>query len=260
MDYTDIIYSKDLGVATITLNRPDHYNALRLKTLMELNLALEDAVDDGTLGVIVITGAGEKAFCTGGDVGELGNLDKTKIQKTNRLLIRTASLLRNAPKPIIAAVNGLCIGGGNELNLFCDLTIASDRARFGHAEPKIGAAPLWGGTQLLPRIIGEKRAREMVLMCRMYSAKEARELGLVNKVVTHEKLFEEVRFWCDELLALSPQSLRMCKLSLNFETDLLWPSFNHGLAMVELGWESKELKEGLVSFKEKRKPRFRNFE
>ena len=260
MSFSDIIRTVDTGVSIITINRPEFHNALRLQTLQDMITALEEANDDPAVGVVVITGAGDRAFCTGGDLGSGGDPDdKSWLRKTNRYLQQLAFLIRNMPKPVIAAVNGLCIGGGNELNVFCDLTIASEQARFGQAELKVGTAPLWGGTQLLPRILGEKRAREMLFFCRQYSAREALEIGLVNKVVDQAKLYAEVRSWCAELLTMSPQSLRIAKLSLNFESDQLWPSFNHGMAMIDLLWNSPELQEGIASFKEKRKPDFGRF-
>lgn len=167
--------------------------------------------------------------------------------------------MRNLRIPLIAAVNGYCIGGGNELNVFCDLTIASDRAKFGQAGPRVGACPVWGGTQLLPRIVGEKKAREMIYLCRLYDAHEAERMGLVNAVVPHDQLYAEVERWCRELLDKSPQSLRLAKLSLNFESDLLYPSFVHGGALLEHLWGSEQVCEGMTAFQEKRSPDFRRF-
>lgn len=258
MNLTDVLYKANAGVSTITINRPEVYNAMRLQTLQDMIAALEEASDDPAVGVVVISGVGDKAFCTGGDLGSFDS-DKSFLRKTNQHLQRLSFLIRNIPKPVIAAVNGLCLGGGNELNLFCDLSVASEQARFGQPEVRVGTAPLWGGTQLLPRILGEKKAREMLFFCREYSAQKAYELGLVNKVVAHEKLYEEVHLWCEELLTMSPQSLRIVKLSLNFETDQLLPAFNHGMAMVDLLWESKELAEGVNAFREKRKPDFSQY-
>ena len=150
--------------------------------------------------------------------------------------------------------SGYCIGGGNELNLLCDVTIASEKAVFGQAGPKVGSAPLWYGTQMLPRIVGEKKAREIIFWCRKYSAAEAERMGLVNKVVKDEELEEEVRKWCDEIRFMSPQAIKLSKISMNFESDLLYPSVIHGLNMLILTYGTDEFREGMSAFLEKRKP------
>jgi len=258
--YEDIIYTKESGVAYITINRPETMNAMRMKTLDEMIDAFEDATDDLSVGVVVLTGAGHKAFCTGGDLGEMneGNA-KEWVYKTNRLLLRLTVLIRNMPKPVIAAVNGACVGGGNELNILCDLAICVDHARFSQGEVKIGAVPLWAASQLLPRIVGEKKAREIIFLARLLTAQEAEQLGLVNKVVAADLLHDEVHKWCLEILSMSPQALRLSKTALNFESDNLWPAFNWGMTSIGLGWGSDELMEGINSFKQKRKPDFNKF-
>lgn len=259
MSFQDVLYEKKAGVAWITINRPQVLNVLRWETVAELTEAFEDAEKDPAIGVAVLTAAGDKAFCVGGDISVMSALDHQSGQEWNRVLLRLSTAMRNLSKPVIAAVNGYCIGGGNELNVFCDLTIASDRAKFGQAGPKVGACPVWGATQMLPRIMGEKKAREMIFLCEQYTAEEAEQLGLVNKVVPHEELYTEVQKWCDKLLDMSPQSLRLAKVSLNFESDLMYPSLTHGSALLSYVWGSEQVREGFGAFREKRKPNFRAF-
>lgn len=259
MQFQDIIYEKKAGVAKITLNRPEVLNVFRWETLDDLIKAFNDADDDDSIGVCVITGAGDKAFCVGGDIAAMKDLDAISGPKWNKKLLSLSSVMRNMGKPIIAAINGYCIGGGNEINVFCDLTIASEKAMFGQAGTRVGACPVWGATQLLPRIVGEKKARELVYMCNLYSAEEAERMGLVNKVVPHEELEAEVQRWCDRILEMSPQSIRTAKLSLNFESDMLYPSMTHGAALLNGFWGSEQLQEGLAAVKEKRKADFCKF-
>ena len=259
MSFTDILYVKKDGVAKITLNRPEVLNVFRWETLDDLYAAFQDADEDYTIGVVVITGAGDKAFCVGGDAKAMKGLDAKTGRLWNKKLLKVSNLMRGMGVPIIAAINGYCIGGGNEINVFCDMTIASDRAKFGQAGTKVGAAPIWGCTQLLPRIVGEKKARELVYLSNLYTAEEAEKMGLVNKVVPHELLEEEVKIWCDRLLEMSPQSIRISKLSLNFESDLLYPSMNNASALLDSLWGSEQLKEGLAALQEKRKPNFAKF-
>lgn len=259
MEFQDILYEKKAGVAKITLNRPEVLNVFRWETLDELFGAFNDADNDDSIGVAVITGAGDKAFCVGGDITPMMELNQKSGPKWNKKLLSLSNLMRSMSIPIIAAVNGYCIGGGNEINVFCDLTIASERAKFGQAGAKVGAAPVWGCTQMLPRIVGEKKAREMVYMCNLYSAEEAERMGLVNKVVPHDQLEAEVEKWCERILEMSPQSIRTAKVSLNFESDMLYPSMNHGAALLNGLWGSEQAREGLSAVREKRKPNFAKF-
>jgi len=241
------------------MNRPHVLNAFRNQTLDELAAAFEDVAADDTLVAAVLTGAGGRAFCTGGDVKVENNFTPARGREHHRKLMRLAIAMRNCGKPIIAAVRGYCIGGGNELNLLCDVTIATEGSRFGQAGPRMGSTPLWWGTQLLPRVVGEKRAREIVYWCRQYTAQEAMHMGLVNKVVPDDELEAEVQRWVDELLALSPQAIRMAKLSLNFESDQLFASVNHGSAILSLMHQTEEFHEGTRAFLEKRKPDWQRF-
>ncbi len=259
MSFEDIIYEKKGGAAWITMNRPKQLNCFRWKTIEEMTAAFADAENDGTIGVVVLTAAGGKAFCAGGDIDVMLSLDHKLGQVWNNVLLKLSTAMRNLSKPIIAAVNGYCIGGGNELNVFCDLTISSDRAKFGQAGAKVGACPVWGATQMLPRIVGEKKAREMIYLCELYSAEEAEKMGLVNKVVPHDQLYAEVEVWCEKLLDKSPQSLRLAKTSLNFESDMMYPSLTHGSVMLSYVWGSEQVKEGFSAFREKRAADFRQF-
>lgn len=258
MTYQDIIYHAQDGIAEITLNRPDKLNCFRSQTVHDLTNAITEADQDRTVGVIILTGMG-KAFSVGGDIDELSKLNRETGRQWNQRLIELAMKMRGTSKPIIAAINGFCIAGGNELNMFCDLTVASDRAVFGQAGPKIGGCPLWGGTQLLPRLVGDKRAREIVMLCLQYSAQEALAMGWINRVVPHEDLMSAAREWANIILDRAPQSMELAKLSVNYESDALYASLTHGGALLEFVWESEQFHEGVTAFKEKRMPNFRQF-
>lgn len=255
--FTDILYAVADGVATITINRPDKLNCFRFETVADLTAAFRQAEADPEVGVAVLTGAGPKAFSCGGDLAALSALDRAGMARWHRGLNELGITMRTLDKPIIAAVNGYCIGGGNELNLFCDLTIASERARFGQAGPRVGSAPLWGATQLLPRLVGEKRAREVIFLCRQYTAQEALAMGWINQVAPHEELGAEVRRWAGELLAMSSGALRAAKRSLHDPVEWLRASLEAGGDLLSELWSSPEGREGMQAFLEKRKPGFR---
>ena len=259
MAYEDIVYEKSAGVARITLNRPSVFNAFRNRTLTELGETLLDAAEDGKTGVIVLTGAGGKAFCSGGDIEEMRGLNSETGRIFVHRLLRVFQLVRTAPKPVLAAVDGYCLGGGNELNLVCDLTLAAEKSIFGQVGPTVGSTPVLAGTQYLPRLVGDKKAKEIVFLCQRYSAREAADLGWVNKVVPDGTLDQGVREWCERILSMSPQALRIAKVSLNFEADQLYPSFTHGIEMLAATYGSPELVEGMSAFLEKRKPDFSRF-
>ena len=257
--FEDILYEVADGRATITINRPERLNAFRGQTIVELCDAFERSADDEAVGVIVFTGSGERAFCVGGDVRE-----PTRTMKEKRAGHiwgpRLAAAMRNNGKPIICRVRGYCIGGGNELNVLCDLTISGASGKFGQAGPKIGSAPLWWGCQLLPGVVGEKKAREILYLTRQYSAEEALGMGLVNAVVPDEELDAEVERWCDQILRRSPQGLRLAKIAMNTATDALYSAVQHGLELVALNHVyGPEPKEGIASFQEKRPADWRKF-
>jgi dihydroxynaphthoic acid synthetase len=219
VSFTDIRYEVTDAVATITIDRPDVLNAFRALTVQELIDAFLLAWDDPHVGVVVFTGSGDHAFCVGGDTTGLGDggYGGTRGRERDVGLDITGlhEVIRDIPKPVIAAVNGFAIGGGQVLHVLCDLTIAAEHAQFGQVGPKVGSFDAGYGTLLLARIVGEKKAREMWYLCERYSARQALQMGLVNKVVPKERLAQEVRVWCDKLLARSPFSIGMLKSSFN---------------------------------------------
>ena len=257
--FQDIQYREENGTAWIIINRPEKLNSFTSRTLEEMTAAFLQADRDRKIGVAVLTGSGDRAFCTGGDVREMLDLTPETGRIFLQKCLRLSTTIRALSKPVVAAVNGYCLGGGHELHLFCDLSIASEDAVFGQVGPTVGSVPIWGGTQLLPRIVGEKRAREIIFLCRRYSAREAHSFGLVNTVVPRARLENEVQSVCEQILNMSPQSLRIARLSLNFEADLLYPSFLHGIELMKSVYGSKELQEGMGAFLEKRKPDFSRF-
>jgi 2-ketocyclohexanecarboxyl-CoA hydrolase len=258
MNYEDILYEENNGVATITINRPERYNAFRSQTCMELLDAFNRAGWNKDIGVIVFTGAGDKAFCTGGDQGAhegqydgrgLIGLPVEELQRT----------IREVPKPVIARVNGFAIGGGHVFHVICDLSIASETAVFGQVGPKVGSVDPGFGTAYLARVVGEKRAREIWYLCRKYSAQQALEWGLVNAVVPSGQLDEEVQKWCEEILEKSPTALTIAKRSFNADSDNIGGIGALGMQALSLYYDTEESKEGVNAFKEKRKPDFRKY-
>lgn len=259
-EYTDIIYEVYDGIAKITINRPEVRNAFRPLTVMELMDAFEAVRQDPSIGVAILTGAGDKAFCSGGDQrvrGEGGYVDDQGVPRLNVLDLQRQ--IRLLPKPVIAMVAGYAIGGGHVLHLVCDLTIAADNAVFGQTGPRVGSFDAGYGATLLARIVGHKKAREIWYLCRQYSAQEALEMGLVNAVVPLERLEEETVQWAREILEKSPMAIRVLKAAFNADTD--------GLAGIQqlagdatlLYYLTDEAKEGHHAFLEKRKPDFSKF-
>ncbi|HXG31418.1 MAG TPA: enoyl-CoA hydratase-related protein [Thermodesulfobacteriota bacterium] len=256
LKFENIIYEKKDRIARVTINRPEVRNALNSETREELAVAIEDAWVDDDIGVIVLTGAGDKAFSAGGDLSWIVD-PKKKVDNYYMIAhYRLATAMRCCGKPIIARVNGFCIGGGNELNMLCDLTIASEDSIFGQAGPLVGSCPIWYGLQGLQHSVGDKKAREIVYLCNRYTAKEAEQMGWVNKVVPKEKLDEEVDAWCKRLLEMSPQSLRIAKFQINFISDMASPQITHGLELARFFLKSPQMIEGASAFLEKRKPDF----
>lgn len=256
-EYTDILYTVDRGVATIAINRPDKLNAFRGRTVEDMVHAFNRAAWDDNIGVIVLTGVGERGFCTGGDQSTHdGNYDGRGL--IGMPVEDLHAIIRNAPKPVIARVNGYAIGGGNVLVTLCDLAIAADTAIFGQVGPKMGSVDPGFGTALLSRVVGEKKAREIWFMCRRYSAADALAMGLVNKVVPMADLDAEVRAWCDELLDRSPTALSIAKRSFNADSDNIYGIGAMGFQALKMYYASDESKEGVKALMEKRKPDFRN--
>ena len=258
--YEEIIYETYKGIAKITINRPQVRNAFTPRTVVELLDAFARARDDSSVGVIVLTGAGDLAFCSGGDQKVRGNggyVGEDNIPRLNVLDLQR--LIRVIPKPVIAMVKGYAIGGGHVLHLVCDLTIAADNAIFGQTGPKVGSFDGGYGAGYLARIVGHKKAREIWYLCRQYNAQEALDMGLVNTVVPLDRVEAETLQWCEEILEKSPTALRFLKAAFNADSD--------GLAGIQqlagdatlLYYQSEEAKEGRDSFKEKRKPNFDQF-
>jgi naphthoate synthase len=258
--FTDIRYEKWNGVAKITINRPHVRNAFRPLTVKEMMLALEDARHDSEIGVVILTGEGKDAFCSGGDQkirGDSGYRDETGVHHLNVLDFQRQ--IRTCPKPIIAMVAGYAVGGGHVLHMMCDLTIAADNARFGQTGPKVGSFDGGFGASYMARIVGQKRAREIWFLCRQYNAAQAFQMGLVNAVVPYEELESETLKWSIEMLQHSPIALRCLKASLNADCD--GQSGLQELAgnATMLYYMSEEGQEGRDAFVEKRKPNFSQF-
>ena len=259
-DYTDIRYETAEGIAKITINRPETRNAFRPTTLFELSRAFTVARDDPGIGVIILTGAGDQAFCSGGDQkirGDDGYIDPHGVGRLNVLDLQV--LIRRTPKPVIAMVAGYAIGGGHVLHVCCDLTIAADNAVFGQTGPKVGSFDAGYGSSLLAATVGLKKAREIWYLCRQYSAQQALEMGLVNAVVPLAELEEETLRWARELLEKSPIALRMLKGALNAVTDGAAGMQQFAGDATMLFYMSEEAQEGRDAFKEKRSPDFSRF-
>jgi naphthoate synthase len=260
-DYQDIRYELADGIAKITINRPEVRNAFRPETLIEISDALERAREDTSVGVVILTGEGPLAFCSGGDQNVRGDSGYVASgASVGRFHVTDLHVqMRRMPKPIVAMVAGYAVGGGQVLHVVCDLTIAADNARFGQTGPKVGSFDGGFGAGLLANIVGPKKAKEIWFLCRQYSAEEALDMGLVNRVVPLEELEEETVAWCREMLQLSPFSLRLLKASFNAAED--------GLAGIQqlahdanlLFYGSEEAQEGRDAYREKRRPDFGKF-
>ncbi len=256
--YTDLLYDESDGIATITINRPDKLNAFRGKTCDEMIDALNRAAWNVQIGVIVLTGAGTRAFCTGGDQSAHdGGYDGRGTVGLPMEALH--AIIRVAPKPVIAKVRGYAIGGGNVLATLCDMTIAAESAQFGQVGPKVGSVDPGFGTAYLARIVGEKRAREIWYLCRRYGAAEAAAMGLVNKVVPDDQLDTEVEIWCREIMDRSPTAIAIAKRSFNADSDSIAGIGALGMQALKLFYETDESKEGVRAFNDKRKPDFRKY-
>lgn len=260
--FTDILYqtTQEGRIAKITINRPEVRNAFRPETTSELLQALHLAHEDAQVGVIILTGAGDKAFCSGGDQkvrGHAGYIGGDGVPRLNILDVQKK--IRSLPKPVIAMVAGYAIGGGHVLHLVCDLTIAADNARFGQTGPKVGSFDGGLGASYLARIIGQKKAREIWYLCRQYNAQQALDMGLINTVVPLEKLEEETLQWCREMLEHSPLALRCLKSAFNADCDGQMGLLDLAGNATLLYYMSEEAKEGKAAFLEKRTPDFSRF-
>jgi naphthoate synthase len=260
--YTDIRYERaeGEGIAKITINRPEVRNAFRPLTVFEMSDAFHHAREDPTIGVVLLTGEGDKAFCSGGDQkvrGDGGYVDDQGIPRLNILDVQRQ--IRLLPKPVIAVVAGYAIGGGHVLHLLCDLTIAADNAIFGQTGPKVGSFDAGYGATYLARVVGHKKAREIWYLCRQYTAQEALEMGLVNTVVPLERLEEEAVQWAREILEKSPTAIRFLKAAFNADTDGLAGLQQLAGDATLLFYMTEEAKEGRNAFLEKRKPDFSKF-
>jgi naphthoate synthase len=259
-DHTDILYHKAEGIAKITINRPEVLNAFRPQTLDEMQWAFEDAHLDPEIGVVLLTGTGDRAFCTGGDQrvrGDGGYVGDDGVPRLN--VIPMQRYIRFMPKPVIALVNGYAIGGGHVLHVICDLTIASETARFGQTGPRVGSFDAGYGSTMLARIVGHKKAREIWFLCRQYTAAEAEEMGLVNEVVPPDELEATGVQWAREILALSPTALRFLKASFIADTDGLAGLQQFASDTTSLFYRTEEGREGRNAFLEKRRPDFSKF-
>lgn len=264
MELVDVLYEKENGVAKITINRPQVYNAFRGRTIQELIWAFRDAWDDNRIGAVILTGAGEKAFCVGGDQKEKGNeggydyngglgggigLEVENLHQT----------IRNIPKPVIAAVNGFAIGGGHVLHVICDLTIAADTAKFGQTGPKVGSYDAGFGSAYLARVVGEKKAREIWYLCEQYTAQEGKEMGLVNKIVPQAELQEAAMEWAQKIVEKSPTAIKMLKYSFNADSANIQGISQLAMGSLAMFYNSPESEEGKNAFLEKRPVNFRAF-
>jgi len=264
MELIDVLYEKTDGVAKITINRPKVYNAFRARTVQELIWSFRDAWDDNRVGVVILSGAGDKAFCVGGDqkekgseggydyIGGLGGGIGLEIENLHLTI-------RNIPKPVIASVNGFAIGGGHVLHVVCDLTIAADTAKFGQTGPKVGSYDAGFGSAYLARIVGEKKAREIWYLCEQYTAQECKELGLVNKVVPTEELEQASWEWAQKILEKSPTALKMLKYSFNADSAHIQGITQLSMGSLAMFYNTPESEEGKNAFLEKRPVDFKKF-
>jgi len=258
--FADIKYDKCEGIAKITLNRPRVRNAFRPQTILDMSAAFNDARDDPQVGVVILTGEGTEAFCSGGDQSIRGNAGYVDQQGTARLnVLDLQRTIRSLPKPVIAMVAGYAIGGGHVLHLVCDLTIAADNARFGQTGPRVGSFDGGFGASYLARIVGQKKAREIWYLCRQYDAQAALAMGLVNAVVPLERLEEETVAWCRQILAHSPLALRCLKAAFNADCDGQAGLQELAGNATLLYYMTAEAQEGRDAFLEKRDPDFSRF-
>jgi 2-ketocyclohexanecarboxyl-CoA hydrolase len=262
MEFEDVLYEAADGVATITINRPKQLNAFRPQTVDELVQAFYEAWRDRSVGCVILTGAGERAFCVGGDQTtreEGGYKGKPSRSDLGLDIEDLHSVIRDIPKAVIAAVNGYAIGGGHVLHVICDLTIAADTARFGQVGPKVGSVDPGFGTMYLARVVGEKKAREIWYLCEQYTAEECRQMGLVNKVVPAAELMDAAHAWAKKIAEMSPTAITLAKASFNAPSEEIRGIGAVALRGLALYYGTEEALEGKNAFLEKRKPAFAKF-
>ncbi len=258
MEYTEIVYERRLDAAWIGLNRPEVRNAFREQTLDEIAHALNSTREDPTIVAVVIYGVGGH-FSAGGDFHAMMKLNKANSYMWNDRMQMVAMTCRNLPIPVIAMVEGACVGGGHELMLWTDLVIAADDSIFGQTGAKVGACPTVGATQYIGKLIGERRAKEMIFLCKRYSGKEAAEIGLANESVPAADLLARVEEVVTEIKGYSSQTIRATKVSLNYDSDSLYPSWQHGMELLANIWGTDEANEGMNAFLEGRPADFHQF-
>ncbi len=258
MDYGEIVYEKRDDAAWIGINRPEVRNAFREQTLDQLAHALDSTREDPTIVAAVVYGVGGH-FSAGGDFHAMMKLNKANSHMWNDRMLEVAMTCRNLPIPVIAMVEGACVGGGHELMLWCDLVITAEDATFGQTGARVGACPTVGATQYLSKLIGERRAKEMIFLCKRYTGAEAAEIGLANQAVPAAQLRGRVEEIIQQMKGYSSQTLRATKVSLNFDSDALYPSWQHGMELLANIWGTEESLEGMNAFLEKRPADFHQF-
>ena len=257
MELTDVRYDNTEGIATITIDRPERMNAFTAHTVDELIRCVKTAWADPSVGVLILTGAGDRAFCTGGDQKQRAETGDYGPSSTGLFEVEALHrAIRDCPKPVIAAVNGYAIGGGQVLHVVCDLTIASSSARFGQVGPRVGSFDAGFGSAYLARIVGEKRAREIWFLCRQYTAEQMQDWGLVNAVVAPDRLMDEARAWAKEILTKSPTAIAFLKHSFNADSESIAGIGAMSFAALQRFVRTEEAAEGVRAFTEKREPDF----
>lgn len=258
MDYQEVVFERHHDAAWIGINRPEVRNAFREQTLDELAHALESTREDPTIVAAVVYGVGGH-FSAGGDFHAMLKLNKANSVMWNDRMLRVAMVCRNLPIPVIAMVEGACVGGGHELMLWCDLVVTAEDAIFGQTGARVGACPTVGATQYIAKLIGERRAKEMIFLCKQYTGKEAAEMGLANIAVPAGDLRPRVEEIVAQIKTYSSQTLRATKVSLNFDSDSLYPSWQHGMELLANIWGTEESLEGMTAFIERRPADFHRF-